>query len=261
MSAAGGLRSGRAPPGGLFIACSGCYARPRKGTASPNRHGGAGGECVSRFPIREYAAGENIFSEGQPGAAAYLVTSGKVRLSRTIDGAAVVIDMLAPGDFFGQTGAFDASPLLMTASAMTEVTAVEFPRAAMAACLHETPLFFQKFHADVGRRLREATERALALPDLFEAVIRLLDALYCHDAAEMDLEQAMGLFEDSLNNPRQNIDKIVKLLEQAGLLGLRQRDGRTVIDIPDKGTFLERSEKLRGSLHSFLHDELNFLFH
>ena len=59
---------------------------------------------------REYASGEFIFHEGEPGNRLFVVTSGEVRISRQIPGAGEeALAVLKPGALFGEMAVFDRS--------------------------------------------------------------------------------------------------------------------------------------------------------
>jgi CRP-like cAMP-binding protein len=68
---------------------------------------------------RPYPAGAIIFSQGDPGDALYGVVTGKVRISASApDGKEMFLNIMEPGDTFGEIALLDGNPRTATASAM-----------------------------------------------------------------------------------------------------------------------------------------------
>ena len=67
---------------------------------------------------RPYAEGAVIFSQGDPGDALYGVVTGKVRISASApDGKEMFLNIMEPGDTFGEIALLDGNPRTATASA------------------------------------------------------------------------------------------------------------------------------------------------
>lgn len=67
---------------------------------------------------RPYAAGAIVFSQGDPGDALYGVVTGKVRISASApDGKEMFLNIMEPGDTFGEIALLDGNPRTATASA------------------------------------------------------------------------------------------------------------------------------------------------
>lgn len=62
------------------------------------------------FEARLVPAGEHVIREGETGDAAYIVRSGVLQVYKTIGSARMVLRKLGPGDVFGETAIFAASP-------------------------------------------------------------------------------------------------------------------------------------------------------
>ena len=69
---------------------------------------------------RNVEEGENIFSEGEPSGIAYLVHSGKVRLHKNELGMDVDIDIIGPGNIFGEMGVISSGPRMASATAVED---------------------------------------------------------------------------------------------------------------------------------------------
>src|SRR5215207_6499745 len=60
---------------------------------------------------RRYGKGQFIFQQGDPGLCLYLVESGKVKIaSYSSEGKGLILNLLSPGDFFGELALLDGEP-------------------------------------------------------------------------------------------------------------------------------------------------------
>jgi len=71
-----------------------------------------------------YEEGDVIFEEGSHGTAVYVLSSGKVEISKIAHDRKAVLEILGPGDIFGEMSFIDPAPRLATAIAI-EDTALE----------------------------------------------------------------------------------------------------------------------------------------
>ncbi len=107
--------------------------------------------------------GEVLFEEGDPATAAFVITSGVIRISR-----AVLVDtnrtlaVLPAGTFCGEAGVIDEFPRSATASAATDCELVALPREPMQAWLARHPHSGVRVLEHLGQqmlaRLRAANE-------------------------------------------------------------------------------------------------------
>ncbi len=81
------------------------------------------------FATVRFARGAHVIRQGEVGDAAYIVVSGKLEVYKMIDGERVVLRQLGPGDMFGETAIFAASPrtasVVVTADASMVVVTSE----------------------------------------------------------------------------------------------------------------------------------------
>src|SRR5688572_18586232 len=77
-------------------------------------------EINKRFREEGYAAGEQIYSAGEPATHLYVVAVGKVKVvGHTLDGQDLLLDILVPGEFFGSLSALGDEEYSETAEAKT----------------------------------------------------------------------------------------------------------------------------------------------
>ena len=70
---------------------------------------------ATRFFEKVYHPGEVVFEEGDPGRALFVVVEGAVEITRATAQGAYVLNMLGPGDAFGELALIDDFPRSGTA--------------------------------------------------------------------------------------------------------------------------------------------------
>jgi CRP-like cAMP-binding protein len=89
---------------------------------------------------RTYEEGAIIFMRGDPGDSLCGVATGRVRISASGPGGKeVFLNIMEPGDAFGEIALLDGSPRTATATAMTRTELIIIPRDAFSALLQSQP--------------------------------------------------------------------------------------------------------------------------
>jgi CRP/FNR family cyclic AMP-dependent transcriptional regulator len=95
---------------------------------------------AAQVEIKKFAARERIHKIGDPGGNAYVVVSGKVRLTTVDqDQQEVVVDEPGPGDFLGFASMLDQTPHQTDAMALEETVCVAVDRDDIATLLQRKP--------------------------------------------------------------------------------------------------------------------------
>lgn len=81
--------------------------------------------AFERF-AKEYEPNQIIISEYEPGDSFYLIQSGSVQLIKCVNGTKKHLDILKPGEFFGEMAILDNSPRSATCMAIGKVKCLEF---------------------------------------------------------------------------------------------------------------------------------------
>jgi len=103
----------------------------------------------------EYSKGDVIIREGEQGDSLYIVTSGKVKLSRKApDGRENLLSILGPSDMFGELSIFDPGPRTSSAVCVTDVTVQAMDRSALKRWIAERPEISDQLLRVLARRLR-----------------------------------------------------------------------------------------------------------
>ncbi len=81
--------------------------------------------AFSRF-AKTFEPGSVIISEYEPGDCFYLIQSGRVQLVKCVNGKKKNLDILMPGEFFGEMAILENSPRSATCIAIDKVEVLEF---------------------------------------------------------------------------------------------------------------------------------------
>ena len=94
-------------------------------------------DLLEWVPVR---AGTRLFSEGEPGDAAYLVVTGRLRAFRTDEnGAEVEVGEIGRGEMAGEMALLEGAPRVATVYAVRDSQLVRFSRAAFTAVVDRYP--------------------------------------------------------------------------------------------------------------------------
>jgi CRP-like cAMP-binding protein len=89
---------------------------------------------------RHYAKGAVIFAQGQPGDALFGVVAGQVRISASgIGGQEVFLNIMEPGDTFGEVAVMDGLPRTAGACALEDTALIVIKRADFLKLLEREP--------------------------------------------------------------------------------------------------------------------------
>jgi uncharacterized membrane protein len=106
-----------------------------------------------------FAAGATVFREKDPGGVLYVIRRGKVELSVLgEDGAKVVVDVLQPGEFFGEMSLLDGEGRSTSAVALEELEAYSLARDEFLSLLRRRADVALDVVAALARRMRKTDE-------------------------------------------------------------------------------------------------------
>lgn len=111
-----------------------------------------------------YKAGEAIFKEGSHGAAVYYLTSGKVEISKMIQGRKFVVETLGPGDIFGEMSYIDHAPRSATAIALENTVLELVDKDFLDREFNQIASDFRQIISTLVRRLRKTTQNLMYFP-------------------------------------------------------------------------------------------------
>jgi CRP/FNR family cyclic AMP-dependent transcriptional regulator len=116
---------------------------------------------AAQVELRTFAARQRIYKAGEAGGRAYVVVSGKARITTVDeDQQEVVVDEPSHGDFFGFASMLEGTPHQTTAIALEETVCVEVDRDDIAVLLERKPHAGMDMLAVLGRQFH-ASQRLI----------------------------------------------------------------------------------------------------
>lgn len=111
---------------------------------------------------RSFAAGQEIFREGDAGDGLYVLQSGRVEISVLVrENTRHVFSQIAPGDIFGEMAVVEDQPRSASAVSREGSTAYFLPRREMLELLAQSPALALGLMREISGRLREFNHRYL----------------------------------------------------------------------------------------------------
>ena len=108
---------------------------------------------ASQVELRSFAPRQRIYKTGDPGDKAYVMVSGRARVTTVDqDHQEVVVDEPGHGEFFGFASMLEQTPHQTTAIAVEETVCVEVDRNDIAVLLQRKPLAGMDMLAVLGRQ-------------------------------------------------------------------------------------------------------------
>jgi CRP/FNR family cyclic AMP-dependent transcriptional regulator len=136
--------------------------------------------------------GQSVVTEGEADGAVYLVTSGKVKISRrTTSGGEGLLALLGPGQVFGELSLLDGAPRSASARAVTGATVQELTQERLHDLLRERPEIAHWMLQQLARRLRHTNDVVAEL--VFSDVPSRMAQILVNLAREFGVDAADGV--------------------------------------------------------------------
>jgi CRP/FNR family cyclic AMP-dependent transcriptional regulator len=114
---------------------------------------------ASQVELKRFAPRERIYKIGDPGGQAYVMVSGKVRVSTVDeDQQEVVVDEPVAGEFFGFASMLERTPHQTNAIALAETACLEVSRDDIAVLLERKPMAGMDLLTTLGHQFHAAQE-------------------------------------------------------------------------------------------------------
>lgn len=113
---------------------------------------------LTRFG-KEFSAGEVIFREGDLDKEAYLLSEGRVRLTKRVRSVERNLMVLRPGDLFGESAFITGTPRSSTAVALSPAKALALDHDTFQHLLEHNSSVAARIVQQMVRRLRDAEDQ------------------------------------------------------------------------------------------------------
>lgn len=115
-----------------------------------------------RFAVT-YQKGDIIFCEYEPGDTFYLIQAGRVQIVKIMNELEKIIDILNPGEIFGEMAILEEAPRSASAVAMDQVKALEFNRENFDVLMMGNPQIALKLLKLFTKRIYDQKRRFMIL--------------------------------------------------------------------------------------------------
>ena len=175
----------------------------------------AANDLAHKLSSIRLSRGAVLFHEGDTGNQLYVVMSGKIKLGRTgATGRENLLEVMGPGQMFGELSVFDPGPRSTTATAVTAAELRCLEHDDLASWLSRYPQVAQGIMAQLARRLRHANDVVsdLVFSDVpgrvAKALVDLSDrfgedrpegTLVHHDLTQEELAHLVGASRETVN--------------------------------------------------------------
>lgn len=181
---------------------------------------------VPVFSRRSAARGSMIMAAGDPTDSLYIVLSGRLKVMMSdADGKEVILNILGPGEFFGEMGLIDDSPRSASVVAIEPCELLSISKRDFKRCLAENFEMTMALMRGLVRRLRDADRKigSLALLDVYGRVARLLldmsetvngQKMVTRRLPKQDIAKMIGA-------SREMVSRVMKDLQLGGYIEMR----------------------------------------
>ena len=199
---------------------------------------------------KSFAKDSMVFRQGDDGDALYGIASGSIRIfASDLGGNEIFLNILGPGDTFGEIALVDGLPRTASALVVEKSTLVVIPRHRFLAYLESHPdlaIHLMKLMCERLRWVSDLVEESMFLTGPARLAKRLVSLAEIHGrpGSDGDIEVSMSQSELShfLGISRQIVNQYLNTWSDEGLVSLRRghiaiRDMEKLKNIPYLSTF------------------------
>lgn len=188
-------------------------------------------QLVGEFGETRFAGGTFVFRQGDGAAQVHVVRTGSVELSRVINGRRVALQILRPGDVFGDVPAFLNEPEPFDARAIEDCAILSLDATSLFTLLQTRPQIARRWIVSLAERMGGLQQR---LGDLLAGGLdaQLSSVLLRESAGEDEVTLSQDQLAEMLGAARTSVHRVLKQLEHDGLVELGYR--RITILAPER---------------------------
>ena len=164
-----------------------------------------------------------IFREGDEGDKMYIIQSGKIRISKTIEGTEHELAVLSKGDFFGEMAIMTNEKRTATATAMNKSSLLAFDRQGFLSMINKNAKIALNIIEKLCRRLQKIH---IQVQHMVRKNSRTLVAIHLTQAFKNDADADGRIpYDTSINDislnlelPFENVESIISEFQNEGIL-------------------------------------------
>lgn len=183
--------------------------------------------------VRKYPKNTLLFFEGDEGGQMYVVKQGLLyAYTDDDDGRQLVLNYLAPGDYFGELSLIDNQPRSATVAAVEDSEVLCISRDRFKHFLSVYPELYDTLLIAMAQRVRELTHNVkdMALLDVYGRVAQTLERL-CREDLEPPKLTHQGI-ANMVGASREMVSRVMKELVVGGYIQIEQKHIRILKKFP-----------------------------
>jgi CRP-like cAMP-binding protein len=199
---------------------------------------------ASRAYVRRFAAGQIVFTEGEPSDHLYVVRSGRVRIFvASAHGDELTLTVLTVGDSIGELSIIDEQPRSASAAAIEATELLTIGADSMRAALTADPALLWTVAGELAATVRRLTGSAgdMVFLDLPRRLAKLIvaEATAGNDGAlRVELGMSQSGIAARLGVTRQSLNRALTGLARRGWISARGH-GYVIEDLPSLRRFAD----------------------
>lgn len=208
---------------GSWLAC--CLGRGDRAPVSEDDVA----DLVAEVGQQHHAGGTFVFRQGDPAAQVHIIREGAVELSRMSRGRRVTLQVLRPGDVFGDVPLFLGEPEPFDARAVVDSIVLSMDAPTLFRLLSTRPRLMRRWMISLAGRMSGLQQRLIDV--LAGGLEAQLASVLLHQADDMGrVVTSQAELAALVGAQRTSVQRVLKQLADAGLLEVGYRK----IDLIDR---------------------------
>lgn len=208
---------------GSWLAC--CLGRGDRAPVSEDDVA----DLVAEVGEQHHAGGTFVFRQGDPAAQVHIIREGAVELSRMSRGRRVTLQVLRPGDVFGDVPLFLGEPEPFDARAVVDSIVLSMDAPTLFRLLSSRPRLMRRWMISLAGRMSGLQQRLIEV--LAGGLEAQLASVLLHQADDMGrVVISQAELAALVGAQRTSVQRVLKQLADAGLLEVGYRK----IDLIDR---------------------------
>ncbi len=195
---------------------------------------------AARLRRRKMPPGTPVVYKGDPAGPLYLIASGRVKVHQaTLSGGEVIIEVMGPGDFFGDMSLLDGQPRSADVSTLQATELLLLEGEALRQTIQEQPAVAWTLLRILSQRLRDMDDRAemLMTRDVAGRVAdRLLKLAQSHGTTlpdgrsiRLDVSLTQSDIAALVGATRERVSRALTAFRKSGAILWDKDEGRWII--------------------------------
>lgn len=198
-------------------------------------------EVENYLQLAQFRKKETIFSEGDPSNWLYIIIEGKVKITKiSHQGKEIILEVVAPNDFFGGIAVVKGFPYPGNAVAMENVKLFKISKSNLMKILDRFPTVMNNIAMNIGDRMRGLHDnlKSIALERVESRIASLLSKLSIKMGIKSGQKVAIDMKltkQDIAEMVGTTVETSIRTISKFKKMGIvSEKDGKLIINDPVK---------------------------